>query len=206
MARGVSFLSIEGMAVRIPFMRMLPLFMLAGCSLFEPREPEPPSQSSSNFRPPTTPDIVISNLQNAITQKNLQNYISCFSSPANNLRGFTFVPSQGLAIQLGSWTYEREYAFMQELISNAQPNGFCNLLLTPKTSLIFSDSVDYTFDYTFTFETLPSENFPSTAHGNLEFKIGVDNSGTWSIYYWDDNELPNSTDNTWSSFKHKFPG
>lgn len=93
---------------------------------------------------------------------------------------------------------------MQELISNAQPNGFCNLFLTPKTLLISSDSVDYIFDYTFTFETVPDQNFPSTARGNLEFKIGADNNGTWSIYYWDDNDLPNGTANTWSAFKHKF--
>jgi len=45
------------------------LVLGSGCNLFEPRDPEAPSQSSDSFIPPSDPDIVIENLQNAIAQK-----------------------------------------------------------------------------------------------------------------------------------------
>ena len=125
---------------------MLLVVLVAGCSLFEPRTPEQPSQSGSNLPPPTTPEIVISNLQSSIAKPNLQNYINCFADSATNPRGFTFVPALSAAAQyssvLANWSYNKEYVFMQELIPKAPANGFSNLILTPKTSSIFSDYVD----------------------------------------------------------------
>lgn len=189
------------------FLRVIVL-LLPGCSLFEPRDPEQPSQSGLNLPPPTTPEIVISNLQSSIANPNLQNYINCFSNPSTNPRGFTFVPSPSAVARYGtvlsSWTYDKEYVFMQTLIPKAPTSGFSGLQLTLRTSLIFSDSVDFTYDYVFDFETKPENNFPRTARGSLEFKIGVDSRGWWSIYYWRDNDVPQSTDNTWSAFKGKF--
>lgn len=184
------------------------LAMLAGCGLFEPREPEPPSQSSSNFVPPTEPRVVIDNLQNAIAEKNLENYMSCFSDPTRVPRGFRFVPDPG-ALSLyprlqGVWTYDEERDYFQQLITKGLSPGFSGLLLTLNSSSVSSDSVVYNYNYTFTFETRPENNFPSTARGNLQFTIGVDNNNLWSIYYWADNDLGGANDITWSEFKGRF--
>ncbi len=182
------------------------LLLAAGCSLFEPREPEQPSQSGSNLPPPTTPDVVLSNLQSSIVSRNLQDYMNCFANPATNSRGLTFIPSPDYIAQLQPWSYTKEHDFMQDLISKAQPNGVSNLLLTQVSSLISSDSVDYQFIYTLIFETRPEINFTSRAHGRLEFKVGLEDSRTrWSIYYWADNQ-DNAGDTTWSAFKRKFQG
>lgn len=178
--------------------------LLAGCSLFETRQPEAPTQSGNSLPAPTTPAVVLSNLQIAIISRDLNAYMDCFANPAITSRGFTFVPSPDYIVQLQPWSYTKEHDFMNDLISKARPSGFSNLLLTPRDSLISSDSVDYRYIYTFVFETRPEYNFTSRAHGSLEFKIGLeDDRVRWSIYYWADNP-ENRGDTTWSAFKQKF--
>jgi len=174
------------------------------CSLFEPREPEPPTQSSFDYRPPTVPSIVISNLQNAVAQKNSANYISCFADPVKTKRAFAFVPSAEASAQypglLADWTVADELSYFQNLVAKSAPNGFSSLLLTPKSSVVTADSVIYSFDYTLTFEHTES-GFPTIARGTLQFSIGTDNN-FWTIYRWSD--FKTTTDITWSLVKGKF--
>lgn len=182
---------------------------LTSCALFEPREPEPPSQSGSNFEPPYSAETVISNLKNAIAAKNLDNYIACFSDPLRTQRVYTFVPSAPAWAQysgeLSSWDREKERAYMQNLISRTSSNAFSSLLLVPKSFQITSDSVVHNYEYTFTFHHDGRVISDSTARGELWFTLGQDNSGLWSIYRWIDYPLtPTSTIITWSSFKGGF--
>ncbi|MBI4534872.1 MAG: hypothetical protein HY708_01250 [Ignavibacteriae bacterium] len=188
--------------------RVLGAVLLCGlalrCSLFEPREPEPPTQSSFDFRPPTVPGIVITNLQSAVAQKNVANYISCFADPSRTSREFSFEPSADASALypsvLRNWTFEDEQSYFQNLVAKATPNGFSNLLLIPKDSIITADSVIFSFDYTFTFDHTEA-GFPSTARGTLQFSLGAENS-FWMIYRWSD--FKTTDDITWSSFKGKF--
>ena len=88
------------------------LMLASGCNLFEPRDPEPPSQSSDSFIPPTDPDIVIENLQNAIAQKNSVNYVRCIADPSRTARLFEFFPSPDAGSRYASvfatWTVDQE--------------------------------------------------------------------------------------------------
>ena len=183
---------------------VIPAIIVGSCSLLDTREPEQPSQSSDDFLPPTTPESVISNLENSIAQKNIQNYIHCFADPSRTAHAFTFVPSAEAAAQypsvLNLWTYAEEQSYMSNLISMAMPGGFSSLLLTPRSSVISADSVVYSYDYLLTFQHTQS-GFPASARGNLQFTIGVDNSN-WSIFRWSD--FKTTTDITWSSFKGNF--
>ncbi|HCV44121.1 MAG TPA: hypothetical protein DGH68_11605, partial [Bacteroidetes bacterium] len=183
--------------------------LLMSCALFEPREPEPPSQSGSNFEPPYSAETVISNLKNAIAAKNLDNYIVCFSGALPTQRGLTFVPSAPARAQysseLSSWDREKERAYMQNLISHTSSNAFSSLSLVPKSFAITTDSVVYNYTYTFTFHHDARVISDSTARGELWFTLGQDNTGLWSIYRWLDYPLtPTSTITTWSSFKGGF--
>lgn len=188
------------------FVALLSALLVSGCSVFEPREPEQPSQSSSGYLPPTSAQVVVINLQNSIELKNVQNYINCFADPSRSERSFTFVPSADAAVLfpsvLSSWTYAQERDYMTNLISKAVPNGFSGLLLTLTGSSISADSEVYSYDYLLTFQHTEA-GFPSTARGSLQFAIGVDNiTQQWSIYRWID--LKTTTDITWSSFKGRF--
>jgi hypothetical protein len=183
---------------------LIGLLLVSGCNIFETRDTEPPTQSGSDFQPPTGPDIVISNLQSAVAQKNATNYIACFADPLRSAHAFRFIPSAGANAQypgiFASWSYSDEQSYFQNLIARASPNGYSNLLLTQKSSVVSADSVVYTYDYTLSFDHTES-GFPTTAQGNLQFSLAADN-GSWSIYAWIDYKTTN--DVTWSSFKGKF--
>ncbi len=179
---------------------------IGGCSLFEPREAEPPTQSGAQYEQQTLPHAVISNLQKAIAQKDDLHYIACFTNPARNQRGFTFVPSADAAdvyaSVLRNWTHDQELMYFRNLKAKArQPNGFSNLTLVSKPdSVITTDSREYGYDYTLTFEHTDT-TFTTTVRGALRFSLINDNS-EWTISRWVD--LKTTNDLTWSSLKGKF--
>lgn len=180
-------------------------FLGGGCGLFDPRDPEDPTQTGLNYRPPTDHPIVITNLQAAVEQKNLANYVSCFSDPAKGGRIFVFIPSADAAAQyasaLANWTLEAEGGYFQNMIARSSPNAFVSLLLTQKGAEVSADSVVYNIDYVLTFEHL-EEGFPKTARGNLQFTITRDPANFWAISRWADYKT--TDDATWSLFKGKF--
>jgi len=181
------------------------LFLTAGCGLFGPRDPEPPNQSSLNFLPPTEPSLVIANLQNAVDQKNVQNYASCFADPLAGGRVYVFIPSPEASAQYGpalsGWTAAQEQSYFQNLVARSPSTAFASLLLTNKDSLVTSDSVVYGYHYVFTF-VHNDPGFPKIAQGNLQFTISNDKKNFWSISRWVDFKTGN--DITWSVFKGKF--
>ncbi len=178
-----------------------------GCNLFEPRDPEAPSQTSDSFIPPTDPDVVIENLQNAIAQKNSVNYVRCFADPTRSTRPFQFSPSPDAGSRYASvfayWTVDQEKTYFQNLVARTtgKVNAYSNLLLTHRVVTLTADSAIQSYDYTLTFEhTDPS--FPTVATGNLQFVLGLDNTNSWVIYRWSD--FKTTGDVQWSHFKGKF--
>ncbi len=189
----------------LPAAILIAASLCAACGLFEPREPEPPGQSSLNFRPPLEPSIVIENLQNAVEQKSSANYGSCFSDPSTGGRPFSFTPSSDASAQYGSifvdWGYQQELAYFQNLIARSPSSAGAALFFTQKSALVSADSVVYSFDYVFTFE----HNDPGiarTARGNLQFVLAPDASNRWSIHRWAD--FKTGDDISWSMLKGRF--
>jgi hypothetical protein len=176
-----------------------------GCGLFEPRDPEEPSQSSLNFKPPTEPSVVIANLQSAIEQKNAANYISCFADPVKGNAPFIFTPSPEAAGlytgALESWTLGDEQAYFENLIARSSAQAYSSLTLTATGSTVSADSVVYGYDYTFIFEH-SDEGFPKKARGTLQFTLRASQSNFWMIQRWVDFKTTN--DISWSHFKGRF--
>lgn len=190
-------------------MTLLILSGLLGCGIFEPREPERPTQSGSSFEPPYSAETVISNVQSAIAAKNLENYMACFSDPARSQRGFVFVPSgPGWAQysgELSSWDRDKEREYMRNLIAHTSSNAFSSLQLVRRSFVVTTDTVVYNYTYTLIFQHDGQVMSDSTARGELQFSLGADNTGWWSIYRWVDSPLtPTTTILTWSSFKGGF--
>ncbi len=187
---------------------IIPLLLLAGtagCGLFEPRDPEDPSQSSLNYRPPTEPAIVIANLQSAVDQRNQANYISCFSDAARGAQPFVFIPSADAAAAYGGtlafWSLDDERSYFQNLIARSSQQAYASLTLTLKTTTVTSDSVISAYDYVMVFEHNEAA-FPRTARGSLQFTFREDASNFWAIQRWVDFKTTN--DVSWSDFKGKF--
>jgi hypothetical protein len=179
--------------------------LVVSCGIFEPRTPEEPTESGLNFRPATTPEIAVNNLQNAIDQKNAENYISCFSDPLKGGAPFVFVPSADASAQYPSvmltWSYAQEDAYFRNLIAKTSAGSFSNLSLQLENSIVGTDSVLYTYQYTLIVEhTEPG--FPTTAKGTLQFALSADAANIWSIHRWVDFQTEDAV--TWSMFKGKF--
>ena len=178
---------------------------MVSCGIFEPRTPEEPTESGLNFRPATTPEIVVSNLQNAIDQKNAENYISCFKDPLKGGIPFAFIPSADASAQYPSvmltWSYAQENAYFRNLIAKTSPGSFSSLSLQLDNSIVGTDSVLYTYRYTLIIEHTEA-GFPTTAKGTLQFALSADAANIWSIHRWVDFQTENAI--TWSMFKGKF--
>ena len=181
------------------------LLAVSGCGLFEPRDPEDPSQSSLNFKPPTEPSIVISNLQSAIEQKNAANYTSCFADEAKGNPAFVFTPSPDAAAlyaaSFDNWTLNDEQSYFLNLVARSSTQAFASLSLMSKGSTVSADSVVYSYDYTLVFEHSET-SFAKTARGTLQFTLRVSQSNFWMIQRWVD--FNTTSDLSWSHFKGKF--
>lgn len=176
-----------------------------GCGLFETRTPENPTAPSGGFTSATEPLTVITNLQLAVEQRDVPNYVLCFSDGATGVPAFTFVPSSEGAAQYASlfqsWTITSEQEYFQNLTVRVKSTSTSGLVLTQKSQFFSSDSAQLEYDYILTFEhTDPS--FPTIARGNLRFTLGRNGNNIWSIYRWTDFKTTNDT--TWSVFKGKF--
>jgi hypothetical protein len=177
---------------------------IAGCDLFQTRDPQAPSQSNSTFSPPVSPDIVLSNLEAAIRDYNVDNYIRCFSDPA--VRPYEFVPSQGVRANypglFSQWTLESERRYFLNL--GTPKGGSPSLSFSNQQSLtVSSDSVIYNMNYILIFPH-HRPNVPQSVQGNMQISIGSDNQHRWSIYRWQD--FKTATDSTWSYWKAVFSG
>lgn len=176
-----------------------------GCGLFEPRDPEDPSQSSLNYLPPTDPSLVMANLQSAIEQKSVANYVACFANASRGATPFSFTPSADAAAAFGgtlmSWTLQEEQSYFQNLISRSSPSAYAALTLTLTSTTVTSDSVISAYDYVLVFEHNET-GFPTTARGSLQFTMRQDASNFWMIQRWVD--FKTTPDISWSHFKGKF--
>ena len=179
--------------------------VLGGCGLFDPRTPQAPTQSSQTFLPATDPLIVISNLQSAVAQKSVPNYMQCLADPSSGGHAFVFIPSsEGTALYASlfrTWTTAEEQAYFQNLTTRTTPASLSELDLTQKSQSLAADSALLEYDYTLTFENTV-QGFPSRASGDVQFALQRSASNIWTIYRWTDFKTTN--DITWSLFKGKF--
>jgi hypothetical protein len=203
----------DGIVVRKSLERyMMAAFFLAvsGCGIFDTRQPQSPQQVQSNFIPPTSPDIVITNLKNAIAEKNLDDYLLCLSDTSLGTYGdrrFSFVPPTEVFRQYQSifanWDRSSESAYFNNLVNQSSSSSTPALTLTSENYLsLSSDSVQYSADYVLLWQTtVPgySQNF----QGYMQFLLGIDKNQNWAIYKWTDLPVGDSS-TTWSELKARF--
>lgn len=177
-----------------------------GCDLFQTRDPEPPTQTSSGFKQPVTSDIVLDNLRTAVSEANADNYFRCFADTGSGAPPYLFNPSPevlgGFAGVFSAWSPEEERTYFRNLgvPQNAAPSlGFSN-----QHQLITSaDSVIYSMDYLL-FYPHRRAGVPLSVQGRMQLHVGVDRQGRWSIYRWQD--FKSTDDSTWSYWKAVFSG
>ncbi|MDQ1265740.1 MAG: hypothetical protein QG635_891 [Bacteroidota bacterium] len=178
--------------------------LTSGCGLFETRDPEPPETARSNFVPPTSPDLVIQNLESSISEKNPDNYKACLSSGGDN-PDYMFVPTAEAKALYGSifssWTIESERSSFQSIISKIGESSPALNLYNLKQDVLIHDSAVYIADYILDVNFNIFDN-QSRFTGKLQFTITKEQSGLWSITNWVDSSVPNDTIKySWSILK-----
>ncbi len=177
--------------------------LYAGCDLFRTRDPQPPTAGSSNFETPTTYDKVLKNLVFAISDKNINNYLSCFVD--TTIRPYVFIAAEdarrGYPDVMNGWNLEGEQRYFTNL-REATP-GIPTLTLPDKPpTFVSSDSVVYDLDYTLSWPHIRS-GIPKVVQGTMRLSIGTDGK-RWAIYEWRDSKT--TADSTWSYLKAVFSG
>lgn len=186
---------------------ILVLLSLSGCGIFETRTPQPPGQSRTDFIPPTSPDIVISNLKSSISDQNVDNYVACLSDTSFGGARFEFVPPVDVIGQYRSifvdWSVNSERSYFNNLKVQTSGSATATLTLSSESMTFQGDSAIYNANYVL-FWPHKVAGIPQEARGNLQFFLGVDRNRNWSIYRWIDSRVGNNF--TWSELKARFSG
>lgn len=177
------------------------IIFFSSCNIFETRSPENPTENSSIFIQPVTPDIVIQNLKSSIEDYNIDNYIRCLSAYEVTNKTFKFIPAAVTGIDraiFDNWTIESERQYLTNLGKPAY--GRASLTLTNRQDIyVSSDSIIVNYNYSLFY---PRTNQNYNASGNLQFYISVDKNGNWSIYRWEDFNTTQAI--TWTYIKAIF--
>jgi len=179
--------------------------LYSSCGLFETREVEPPSAPRSTFTQPTSPDIVLANLNFAIAEKNRDNYLRCLVDSNFSSRRFKFFPdavSQSSYPVFLNWNLTHERNYYSNLLSFTNQAASSNLFLSNITINSGIDSTVIDSDYILVFDH-NKQNVAKVTKGKLRFIMGSDVRSLWSIHSWFD-FTDNSNDTTWSSLKANF--
>lgn len=182
--------------------------------IFVTREPEPPDTRRSSFQPPTSAQLVVTNFQASLREKNVENYIQCLVSSdtgatsAIGTRRYTFEPSAEASARFGGvfagWNVTRERQAFIALTAKISAQSAPSLVLTnDRFELLSPDSAVYVSDY----RLQPNYNLsgaPEAFSGTLRFTIASFPNGFWAISRWSDQTSGQSALPTWSTLKAQF--
>jgi hypothetical protein len=185
-------------------MLLLPLFF-NGCGLFGLRDAENPTEPRSVFIPPTTPDIVLTNLQSAIADKDINNYLQCIVDTSLTLRKFVYTADISSQIQypiFKNWDISNEKNYFYNLLSLTTPQSTSIIIPSEIISNIYSDSAIYDMDYWMRFDHQKT-TVAKILSGKLRFVMVINSKNLWAISSWIDIK-GSDKDTTWSVLKANF--
>lgn len=192
---------------RLSLVGLMLVAVAAGCNIFDTRDPEPPSQSSSSYVPATEPSIVFSNMANAFRDLNSLNYLKSFADSSTSGRGFSFEPTPQAKVKYTGvfllWNRQSEQQYFDNLRSKITSGSAAVLVFqTLSAQSLQSDSAQYEATYSLTVPHTVAA-VPKVVSGKAQFFLLADRSRNWVIWRWID--LPTGTSNAaWSDLKGEF--
>lgn len=188
---------------KVVLILIIPIFFTS-CDLFTTREAESPDQSRSNFQPAVEPSIVIENLINSFSDKNIQNYIACFADTIFSEKSFNFsATSEALSLYqifLQGWGLSEEKRYFGSIVNKVSPDFPISLGLSDEnTSNLSGDSLIYSASYIINLPVPVGDPFPQTYAGSLQFNMLRDLRGEYVIYFWKD--IKSGSSPSWSELK-----
>ena len=192
------------MQIKFKILLLFSLF-LNGCGLFGLRDVETPTEPRSNFIPPTSPDIVLANLQSAIIDKDINNYLQCIVDTSLTPRKFSYAADISSQIQypiFRNWDITNEKNYFYNLLALSNPQSTSLLFYTNVNTITYSDSAVYDMDYLLRFDHQKT-TVAKTLSGKLRFVMVINSKNLWAIARWIDFKSVDS-DTTWSVLKANF--
>jgi hypothetical protein len=177
---------------------------LISCDLFTTRDAETPDQARSNYQTPVQASIVIDNLKNSLSDKNIQNYMSSFVDSVFSSKKFAFSASSEATsiyqIFLQGWGVSEEQRYISTVF-NKVPNDFpISLTLNDENyGNLSGDSLIYTATYFLSIPQSSGDGGTVNYSGSLQFNMLRDARALWVIYYWKDTK--SQTLPSWSELK-----
>jgi len=169
-------------------------------SPFSTREPETPVENQSSWMPPLSPELVLTNLQNAILERNSENFIRCLSSAE---RTYTFTPDPDVMANYGeifnNWNITNEQTVIQQVFSLVPSDSSAFLIFPVDVREVpGADSTIFLKKYLLEIHSL-QDDLPKIYEGQVEYWLYPNTQGEWSIYKWIDFTLGGSQ--SWSYLK-----
>lgn len=181
--------------------------LMAGCDLFSTREPASPTSNGSNFESPTSPSIVLRNMENALAGANAGDYRKCFSDSSRGLPPFRFrASSQGIAAApstFDEWGIDQEEKYVRNIFAELQSGASCTVTFNPSevTDVPIGDSIQFSATYLVKFPHT-RQGAEREAEGQLQFTFRLSRQNEWYISTWHDVALAGKT--SWSLIKARF--
>lgn len=179
--------------------------LFGGCELFGLRSVETPTEPRSTFTPPTTPDIVLTNLVNAITDKDINNYLQCLVDTSLTLKRFAYTADIASQIRypiFQNWQLSNEKNYYYNLLSLTSSGSTSMLFVSTVNTNTYSDSAIYDMEYLLRFDHQKT-TVAKTLTGKLRFIMVINSKNLWAISRWIDFKSAD-TDTTWSVLKANF--
>ncbi|MGV8018509.1 MAG: hypothetical protein AB2L26_10080 [Ignavibacteria bacterium] len=176
--------------------------LLNSCAL---RDDESPTISRNTFVPPTSPDLVMVNLQFSVIEKDVNNYMSCFVDSNYSTRSYSYVPDVISQIQypiFQNWKLSNEKTYFTSLLSLMNESATSNVFFSNPILNTLSDTAVYDADYLLRADHQKT-NVAKTLKGKIRLILSADSRNLWSIHKWIDFQSMNS-DTTWSVLKANF--
>ena len=174
--------------------------VLQSCDLFQTRLPDPPSQGTSCNQTPADHTIVLSNLQCAIVENNVENYMKCFVD--TNYRPYTYLSSSDVQQSFVGWNLESERRYFQNMGTSLGGTSLFSDSITNSNSIPGSPASEvYYLSYTL-YVPHHDPQAPRLVRGSMELYMIEDSLHRWSIYKWVDKRI--TSDSSWSYLKAWF--
>ena len=171
--------------VAFPLLAATATLAAAACDLFETREPETSSGSGSQWERPTSPEIIVDNLEVAFENAIFNDYRRALTED------FTFVPDDSDRFDMDTIARpgEEVYEAWDREVESSTAETIALASDSPSVALVQFDDVDVEgkrqLKYDYTLDVFSPDEVNSYV-GEAWFLIRQESNGEWFIQEWQD--------------------
>lgn len=198
---------------------MIKIYMILVCigffactNPFSTRDPESPDLTNNveSFEDARDPEMLLSNFEKAIEEKNVPEYVNCFANPElGHTKQFRFEAEASLIDYfINSWSIRDEENYFRKIVEEKRPNfpklNFVTLDEPEPQPINFAapdDSMETSiFRYQLTISEVDTQKIYK---GQMKLRVYQSRAtdSNWYIYRWYDYAIENNFEETWSYLK-----